>query len=269
MNRIYGPTWRGVVQAICVPVAAWRRRINPHHVEWGPKRLAPAGRTEFRRRLLSKLILFLALLWVEPVWALNQRQCCIPGSCDGGTCLNAPSTCGAGFVEAWGNGVLTNAVQPGTSSACDSSHACQETLSGAITGKTFFGAGGEIGTQQPFVLVETLDFADAAPNGTGGECYPVGGQLSITDKHHLRSTLILDFQGSGCQLTKNSTQDQSRLLIKATYFTDGESTGRFAGTTGTGELNLVPPTSLPGPALGSAFPVSFSGNLHFALTRRH
>jgi hypothetical protein len=196
-------------------------------------------------------------LWADLGWAAPEWFCpCPPHLCPCG------SRTGAGFMDAWGTGLLSGAVQPATSAACDSSHACEVTTQGTITAQTFFGAGGEIGEKQPWVAIAIIDFAHPMSSpGAFRTCYPIGGQLSVTDSNDSNSSLVFYFQGQGCQA---GTSDLSRLLVTASYILTGSSTGRFAGVSGIGSINIYSPTGLLGDAPpDSTFPLSLSGNLHF------
>src|SRR5579864_1266302 len=166
----------------------------------------------------------------------------------------------AGFVDAWGTGTATQAVQPGTSYACDPNHLCQLITQGAVTAQTFFGAGGEIGERQPFVVVETIDFSRPSSNAAGAFCYPVAGDFSVTDSEDTSSMLVLHFQGQACHLGS----DTSGLLVIASYVATTDSTGRFQYVSGIGSMSLfslIPSGTAP---QNCHFFLAYSGNLRFA-----
>jgi len=203
------------------------------------------------------LVAFLALLTLFPGRAHAEPEDCYP------VCPGCHIIC-LGFVNGWGLVTASQAGQPGAPYACDTSHQCQVTLQGSLTAETFFGAGGEIGEAQPFTIVETIDFPHPAPNGTGGFCYPVVADLTLTDTDDAQSTLAVHFLGQGCQVGS----DASALTIAATYDFENTSTGRFTGVSGIGQFNLRAPTGTyaPGPLTNSThfgYLVAFSGNMHF------
>jgi len=201
---------------------------------------------------------FIALLTLFPGTARAEPEQCYP------CCLGSLGChiCCLGFVDGWGTVVSSQAGQPGTGYACDTAHSCQVTTQGTLSAQTLFNAGGDIGEGQPFTAVETIDFTHPTANGAVGSCYPVIGDLSITDADDTTSTLALHFQGQGCQIGS----DTSALLVEAAYDAENTSVGRFKGVSGIGHFNILSPTGTNAPL--SATPntnylLAFSGNLHF------
>lgn len=169
-----------------------------------------------------------------------------------------------GFTSGWGGVELNQATQPGGVSACDTAHACQITTQGTVTAQTYYGAGGEIGTQQPFVTNHTIDFSHPTPNGSTGSCYPIAGTMTITDSNDSTSNLVFDIQGQGCQVGS----DTSHLLVTGSYAVDNSSSGRFASVLGVGSFHMLSPTGLgaggPQGTSGNAVgPLAFVGNINF------
>ena len=136
-------------------------------------------------------------------------------------------------VTNWGQGVRSDVVQPGTTTPCDSSHACQITASGLAAGEFGIESG-----HAHFTIVETIDFSRSRANGTGGLCYPAGGHLSLTPER-VQATLVVDFQGEACQWSSSALI----TIFTGSWVADTASTGRFTGTDGVGTINLGTPTA--------------------------
>jgi hypothetical protein len=166
--------------------------------------------------------------------------------CFGGTCHLCP-----GLLEAWGDGKVSTAVQPGTSTPCDLSHPCQITANGTLEGKTLFKVGAEVG-RAAIVLVQTIDFSAGAANGTGGKCYPSGGHVTITPEGQTASTLILDFQGSACEWSSAT----NAYLFQGPWTADDASSGTFKHPVGIGTTSVDIPSNL------ERITLFINGNLH-------
>jgi hypothetical protein len=164
---------------------------------------------------------------------------------------------GPGLIEAWVKvgGKIISEVQPGTSSRCDLSHAREITATGALEGETSFDVGAEIGTAR-FVIVVTIDFADASANGTGGKCFPGGGHVSIVPATAAGATLVLDFQGRACEWSTSTIG----YLFDGSWTTDTGSTGKFHHSVGIGSANRLIPADPD--AAYAAVHFFFDGNLH-------
>lgn len=168
---------------------------------------------------------------------------------------------GGGWVDAWGQGSVASAVQPGSTLACDPGHPCEKTAQGTGDSKTFFDAQGEIG-QFNFQAVLTVDLPDATPNGSGLSCYPVSGTLSLSTgqgqgQGNDQATLVLDVQDRDCAVGASS----SLTAIAGTYIVDSaNSTGKYDTATGVGSFNWSADSS------ASPADVNFAltGNFHFA-----
>jgi hypothetical protein len=75
---------------------------------------------------------------------------------------------------------------------------------------------------------------NAMPNGFGGKCAAVGGTVEFSPPNHPSEVLVLDVQGSNCQIGANPALTE----ITASYRVDPDaSTGRFASVTGGGSFN--------------------------------
>jgi hypothetical protein len=167
-----------------------------------------------------------------------------------------------GIVDAWGVVISSQAGQPATGYACDATHPCQITSQGTLSAQTLFNAGGDVGEGQPFTAVETIDYTHPTPNGAGGSCYPVNGDLTITDANDNQSTLAMHFQGQGCQIGS----DASALLVDGAYDFEDTSVGRFKGVSGLGHFNHLSPVGTFAPSSSTPntnYALSFTGNLHF------
>jgi hypothetical protein len=82
----------------------------------------------------------------------------------------------------------------------------------------------------------TVDTGNATPNGFGGKCAPVSGTVEFSPPGHPSEVLVLDVQGSNCQIGANPALSE----ITATQEADpAASTGRFARVTGGGSFNWV------------------------------
>ena len=80
----------------------------------------------------------------------------------------------------------------------------------------------------------TVDTGNATPNGFGGKCAAVGGTVEFSPPNHPSEVLVLDVQGSNCQIGANPALTE----ITASYRVDPDaSTGRFASVTGGGSFN--------------------------------
>lgn len=161
----------------------------------------------------------------------------------------SPQTFCPGLVQAWGVGTITSPF-------CDPSQSCVVTATGTIQAKTLFGVGAEMG-QASFVLTETIDFAHPSRNGTGGKCYPGGGQISLQPaKGPAGTMLVIDFQGSACE----SGTETFSYLFNGPWTVDNASRGAFGGSLGLaqgiGSMNIF--TALITNSLG----LSFTGNLN-------
>lgn len=160
-----------------------------------------------------------------------------------------------GWAEGWGSGTIVSAVQPGTSNPCDSRHPCEIAVQGSGDTKSSFGAGPEIG-QFGFQADLTIDLALGTPNGSGQQCFPVTGALSLRrdEKNARFGMLVVDVQGEECAFGASTTLS----ALAATYAVDGtQSTGKFSGAAGTGAVSATIDTSRSPASLG----FSFSGSL--------
>jgi hypothetical protein len=82
----------------------------------------------------------------------------------------------------------------------------------------------------------TVDSGNATPNGFGGECAPVGGTVALSPPGSPSDILVLDIQGSNCQVGADLTV----TVITASQVNDpATSTGPFAGIPDGGSFNWV------------------------------
>ena len=162
------------------------------------------------------------------------------------------------WVEGWGTGTIASAVQPGTSTHCDSSHQCEIGIVGSGETTPSFGDEHRIGG---FDLQADLivDYPDGSPNGFGGQCSPVGGSLSLQQatKKAGSMTLVVKIQGQDCAVGSSATLS----AITATYLVDGiDSTGKYTGASGTGNVSA----SVDASATSTGVEFAFSGSLQTA-----
>jgi hypothetical protein len=158
-----------------------------------------------------------------------------------------------GLVQGSGTGTVTAEVQPGTSTACTATSQCAITVSGTGAAQPFFGLG-----EFDLSADLTADLPGGTPNGFGGECYPVTGSLTLSPIYGKWNpgTLVVDLQGQDCAVGSSTTS----LVIAATYVVDGtNSTGRFAGASGTGTVSAAIDDSQSPPAVEFAFSGSLQG----------
>ena len=106
----------------------------------------------------------------------------------------------------------------------------------------------------------TVDLPDGTTNGFGGQCYPATGSLSLTGVHGPAATLVVDLQGVACAVGSSTTLS----AIAATYVVDAtNSSGRFAGATGTGTVGAATDASQSPPTVEFAFSGSLLGASQF------
>jgi hypothetical protein len=104
--------------------------------------------------------------------------------------------------------------------------------------------------------VVTVDLPDGPTNGFGGQCYPVTGSLSLTGVNAPSNTLVVDLQGVDCAVGPSTTLS----AIEATYVVDGvNSTGKFAGATGSGTVGGATDSSQSPQTVEFAFDGSLLG----------
>ncbi len=157
-----------------------------------------------------------------------------------------------GSVQGWGSGPITAQVQPGTTTACVPSQQCEITVGGTAT----LGQLGQFNLQASL----TVDLPDGTTNGFGGQCYPATGSLSLTGVHGPAATLVVDLQGVACAVGSSTTLS----AIAATYVVDAtNSSGRFAGATGTGTVGAATDASQSPPTVEFAFSGSLLGASQF------
>jgi len=191
---------------------------------------------------ITRIVNIVALSVLVPA-AQAEPQTCVPRVC-------------AGVINAWGGGPVSQAMQPGTSNDCAPGYPCQLTTNGSLNSEAFFGSDGDLEGAQPFTFIETVDFQHPTANGAGGFCYPLVGDLTVTDSGDGQSTLVFHVQGQACQMPSTN----SALLVTATYVLETASTGRFFGTSGAGTVSQVLPTSA---ATVNGLPaISLAGNFH-------
>jgi hypothetical protein len=168
------------------------------------------------------------------------------------------------FVQGLGSGTITAEVQPGTTSPCVSTAPCQITITGTATiqpsfaGQPDFGKWGGRHDHGGFTVqaVLTVALPNGTPNGSGEQCYPVTGSLSLTAVSTPSDTLVADVQGVDCAVGSSTTLS----AIDATYVVDGtNSTGNFAGATGTGTVGAATDSSQSPPTVEFAFSGSLVG----------
>jgi hypothetical protein len=150
------------------------------------------------------------------------------------------------WIEGWGGGTVT-AESP---NPCVSTQPCVLTVSGSGASQGAVWLRGRFDVQGNV----TVDLRGAVGNGFDQACYPVTGTLTLSpmgvgDDWNVGS-LAVDIQGQGCAVGSNPNP----LAAAATYVVDGaNSTGIFAGASGTGTMNASLDLGQSPPAVGFAF----------------
>jgi hypothetical protein len=153
-----------------------------------------------------------------------------------------------GWEQESGTGTVTAETQPNSATACNADNLCQLTISGTGATGGFFSGIGEFDLQAEL----TTDLPGGTSNGFGGECYPLTGSLTLSPMQGRWSSgnLVVYVQGQDCAVGSSTTLS----AVNAAYAVDGaDSTGRFAGATGTGTVSAALDTSQTPPAFGFAF----------------